>query len=99
MQNALSLTAVLAPIMMSLACQSSPATTSESVNSPNRLEPAKLNPELIEKSEEILHQHRDAPVGTDIPLRINGRRYLARIELHEDETKGKHKGVTLYEVK
>ena len=27
---------------------------------------------------------------------MNGRRYLARIEEHEDAVRGVHKGVTLY---
>ena len=100
-----SIITVLASLAVVLACQTAPTSTTPSTTSePTKttdaaLVPAKLTPDLIEKSEQILKQHGDAPVGTDFPLRMNGRRYLARIEVHEDDTKGKHKGVTLYEVK
>jgi len=99
-----SITGLFVLLALAVACRSTPSAPNESEtnseNAPARgLVPAKLTPELIEHSERILSEHADAPVGTNVPLRVNGRRYLARIELHEDEEKGKHKGVTLYELK
>jgi hypothetical protein len=58
-----------------------------------------LTPELIKRSEQVLARHRLAPIGSEFELRVDGRRYVARIELHEGAAKGKHKGVTLYAAK
>jgi hypothetical protein len=63
---------------------------------------AEVTPELAAKSEQILRQHHNAPIGRQIPFRLNGRRYIARIEEHENASGepgrplGKHKGVTVY---
>lgn len=67
-----------------------------------QLRPDELTDELIHVSERLLEQHADAPVGTEVPFSHGGRRYVARIEEHENATNnpkrppGKHKGVTLF---
>jgi hypothetical protein len=63
---------------------------------------AEVTPELTRKAEEILRENAGAAIGTEIPFGMNGRRYVARIEEHDnaegDPTRpaGKHKGVTVY---
>jgi hypothetical protein len=65
------------------------------------LRPEELNPELVRRADELLWEH-PAPVGTDIPLEVNGKSYIARFALHYHEFGsaqkpwGYHKGVTLY---
>lgn len=60
------------------------------------LQPASVSPELTDKSAQLLEQHSNKPVGTEIPFTLNGQRYIGRIEMHEDPVKGKHKGLTAY---
>lgn len=66
-----------------------------------RLREEELTPELMRVSERLLEQHANAPIGTEIPFSHGSRRYVARIEQHEnanndpDRPPGKHKGVTL----
>ena len=66
---------------------------------------AEVTPEIVAKSEQILRKHHDAKLGQEIPFRLNGRRYIARIEEHENASgepgrpAGKHKGVTVYEAR
>lgn len=62
----------------------------------NRLRLAKLTPQLIAHSERLLEQHADRPIGTNIPFNLDGRRYVGRIEVHNDPAKGQHKGLTVY---
>jgi hypothetical protein len=71
------------------------------VNSPTQRK-AEITPELTRKAEQILRDNEGAAVGTEIPFSLNGRRYLARIEEHDNpegepgRPAGKHKGVTVY---
>ena len=60
------------------------------------LQPASVSPELTDKSAQLLEQHSNKRVGTEIPFTLNGRRYIGRIEMHEGPVKGKHKGLTAY---
>ena len=57
---------------------------------------AEVTPEIAEHAQKILEQHAGAPIGTEIPLTLGGKRYIARIEKHEDSEKGEHRGVTVY---
>ena len=57
---------------------------------------AEVTPEIAERAKKILEQHAGAPIGTEIPFTLGGKRYIARIEKHEDAEKGEHKGVTVY---
>jgi hypothetical protein len=65
------------------------------------LRPDELSPELVRRADELLWNH-PAPVGTDIPLEVNGKSYVARFAIHYHEFGsaqkpwGYHKGVTLY---
>jgi hypothetical protein len=64
---------------------------------------AEVTPELAEKARSILEAQSDAPLGTTVPFRLNGKDYIARFEEHENtegdpnRPPGKHKGVTVYE--
>jgi hypothetical protein len=66
------------------------------------LRPDELTDELMRASERILEQNADAPIGAEVPFSHGGRRYVARIEEHENTTNnpnrppGKHKGVTVF---
>jgi hypothetical protein len=63
---------------------------------------APTSPELVERAEKILAEHSNEPVGTEIPFTLNGQRYVARLELHDnpdgspERPSGQHKGVTVY---
>ena len=63
---------------------------------------APVTPEIVERSEKILAEHADSPVGTEIPFTLSGRRYVARVEMHDnqdaspDRPPGEHKGITVY---
>jgi hypothetical protein len=63
---------------------------------------APTSPEIVARAEKILAEHADEPVGTEIPFTLNGRRYVARLELHDnpdgspERPSGQHKGVTVY---
>lgn len=65
--------------------------------------PETVSPALAQRAETILLDNRDKPVGTTIPFAQSGRRYLARIEMHDNPDNnparppGKHKGITVYE--
>jgi hypothetical protein len=65
--------------------------------------PEKVSPALARRAEAILLDNREKPVGTAIPFTQNGRRYLARIEMHDNPENnparppGRHKGITVYE--
>jgi hypothetical protein len=63
---------------------------------------AETSPEIIARAEKILSEHGDAPVGTEIPFTLNGKRYVARVEIHDNpdaspgRPPGEHKGITVY---
>lgn len=65
--------------------------------------PEKVSPALAQRAEAILLDNREKPVGTTIPFVESGRRYLARIEMHDNPENdparppGRHKGITVYE--
>jgi hypothetical protein len=64
---------------------------------------AEVTPALAKKAEELLLEHADAAIGSEYPFTLDGRRYVGRIEEHDNATgeadrpAGKHKGVTVYE--
>jgi hypothetical protein len=64
--------------------------------------PAELNPSIIAKAEEILRANPGADFGTEFPFEQNGRKYVARVEEHDNpegdprRPDGEHKGITVY---
>lgn len=64
---------------------------------------ADLTPELIAKAESILEASPNAPMGSEVRFEANGKKYVARVEQHDNDTHeagrppGKHKGITIYE--
>jgi hypothetical protein len=73
----------------------------QEVTSPTQRK-AEVTPALARKAEEILRKNEDAPLGTEIPFTLDGQRYVARFEEHDNpegdpgRPAGKHKGVTVY---
>ena len=67
-----------------------------------RLTDDELTPALKRRAEAILEQHADRPIGTEVPFRVEGKPYVARIEEHyhppggEQRPYGHHKGVSLF---
>jgi hypothetical protein len=65
--------------------------------------PEKVSSALAQRAEAILLENREKPVGTTISFTQSGRRYLARIEMHDNPENnparppGRHKGITVYE--
>jgi hypothetical protein len=63
---------------------------------------AEVTPAVARRAEEILRENAEAPVGTEIPFVLEGSKYVARIEEHEnsegdpERPPGRHKGVTVY---
>jgi hypothetical protein len=71
--------------------------------SPETRRKAPVTLEIIAASKRLLEERAGAPIGSEFPLDVAGKRYLARIEEHDNEEgsperpAGKHKGVTVYE--
>jgi hypothetical protein len=57
--------------------------------------PAKLNYQIIEIAKAILK--KDNPLGTMTPFELNGKKYIARDEIHDHPPRGPHHGVSVYE--
>jgi hypothetical protein len=63
---------------------------------------AEATPDIVAKAAEILETESSASIGTEVPFELNGRRYVARFEWHDnpdadpDRPLGKHKGITVY---
>jgi hypothetical protein len=66
-----------------------------------KLNASELTPALIRKADEVLFTEYP-PVGTVVPIELEGRLYVGRVEVHyhkEGGTKrpwGRHRGITLY---
>jgi len=63
---------------------------------------AEVSPAITQKATEILNANPDAPIGSEHPFTHDGKRYVGRIEEHDNPTgepgrpAGKHRGVTVY---
>ena len=102
---------------LSVACANSHAETpannapAAAAQAPRAPEPspeytdkkAEVTPALARKATQILREHGDEPLGTEVPFTQDGKRYTARLEEHDnpngdpERPQGKHKGVTVYE--
>jgi hypothetical protein len=66
-----------------------------------RLRADELTPALIAAADDVLWD-KDAPIGTDVMIEVEGQKYIARFEEHFHEPGGPqhpwgaHKGVTLF---
>jgi hypothetical protein len=66
-----------------------------------KLSTGELTPELVRRAAALLLS-RLPPLGTEIPLEVHGRMYIARVETHFHEIGGPkrpwgyHRGMTLY---
>ena len=64
--------------------------------------PADITPQIIAKATELLWANDSAQIGTEFPFDMNGKRYVARMEMHDnpdgdpDRPQGEHKGMTIY---
>jgi hypothetical protein len=99
--------------MVALACRQAPRhdSTRETERAPasepapasqTTRRPAAITPEIVAKAEEILDAHSQEPMGTEFPFELGGKKYVARIEQHDnpdgdpDRPTGPHKGITVY---
>lgn len=104
-------------VMVSGACRRSPepappGETAIAIGTTNAAPPpsgpprqrtiAEATPDIVAKAAEILDADSSAPIGKEVPFELNGRRYVARFEWHDnpdgdpDRPIGKHKGITVY---
>jgi hypothetical protein len=66
--------------------------------------PTETTPEVVAKATEILWANASAMVGTEFPFELNGKHYIARMEMHDNpdgdpgRPQGEHKGVTVYTI-
>lgn len=66
-----------------------------------RLNPEELTPKLIRTADEVLFSQYP-PVGTELPIAVDGKTYVGRVEVHFHEVGGprrpwgRHRGITLY---
>jgi hypothetical protein len=103
----------LVPAVLPCACSIGPDERGERAPPPVESKPAyagelrrvsneELTPALMRTAERVLEEHNERPIGTEIPLRIGGKQYVARIEEHyhppggEQRPYGHHKGVSLF---
>lgn len=69
---------------------------------PETRKKAAIAPALVAASERLLAEHHDAPIGSEFPIVVEGKPYVARIEEHENVSgstshpPSKHKSVTVY---
>lgn len=79
------------------------AKLSPAHRAPETRKKAPVNPRIIAASQAILLEHADAPLGSEFPVQVDGKNYIARIEQHDNASSapgrppGKHRGVTVYE--
>jgi hypothetical protein len=63
---------------------------------------ASATPPIVAKADEILRAHPSAELGSEFPFEIDGRKYVARVEEHDNQNGdpnrpiGPHKGITVY---
>jgi hypothetical protein len=63
---------------------------------------AAVTPAIIAEADKILRTHPDAPMGAEFPFEVGGKKYVGRLEQHDnpdgDPTRpqGQHKGITVY---
>ena len=66
------------------------------------LDEEELTPDIIDAAQRILAEHKDDPLGTEVPFELEGRRYVGRLEEHyhppgsDEGPIGEHVGVTVY---
>ena len=64
--------------------------------------PAEITPQIVAKATELLWANDSAKIGTEFSFDMNGKRYVARIEMHDnpdgdpERPQGEHKGMTIY---
>jgi len=67
-----------------------------------RLQKAEISPAMSLAAAQIVHKHYAKPVGTEIPVEVDGRQLVARIERHFHPEGGPlkpwgfHPGVSLF---
>jgi hypothetical protein len=85
----------LAAVVLAVACHQAPTGASQR-------KMAEVTPEIAAKAEEILRANPNAKYDSEFPFTLAGRRYVARIEVHDNpdgdvrRPQGQHKGVTVY---
>jgi hypothetical protein len=63
---------------------------------------ADITPEIVAKATELLWANDSAKIGSEFPFEMNGKRYIARMEMHNNpdgdpnRPQGEHKGITIY---
>lgn len=73
------------------------------VQPPETRKKAPITPAIIAASKKVLEKHHHAALGTEVPIVVEGRAYVARIEEHDNASgspsrpPGKHRGVTVYQ--
>jgi len=66
-----------------------------------KLDASELTPKLIRKADEVLFSQYP-PIGTVVPIEVDGHVYVGRVETHYHEVGGpkrpwgRHRGITLY---
>lgn len=96
----LSMSTALAGCSRARAGESTPQNDPPSSTAPGKK--AEVTPALEKKAQELLAEHEDAPYGAEYEFSLEGRRYVARIEEHDNTSNepgrppGKHKGITVY---
>jgi hypothetical protein len=76
------------------------ATNQNSETATRRI--AEATPEIVAKATDILRANGGAEMGAEFPFEVGGRRYVARVEEHDNpdgdvtRPQGRHKGITVY---
>jgi hypothetical protein len=101
-------------LVLGVGCHSAPVVAlveaSDPVASALSIAPAKpatrrvadITPEIVAKATELLWANDSAKIGTEFPFEMSGKRYIARMEMHDNpdgdpnRPQGEHKGITIY---
>ena len=89
------------PIVLLFGCALPACSRADAAAEPQGRK-AEVTPAMESKANEILRANADAPIGSEHPFTLEGKRYVGRIEEHENSSgnpnrpPGKHRGVTVY---
>jgi hypothetical protein len=90
------------PVVETAAAAVVPSDATPEPSKPSSRAIAEPTPDIVAKAAEILAADSNAAIGTEVPFELDGHRFVARFEWHDnpdgdpDRPIGRHKGITVY---
>ena len=89
-------------IAVEASAAATPAPSASAPVKPVTRRPADITPQIVAKATELLWANDSAKIGTEFLFEMNGKHYVARVEMHDNpdgdpnRPQGEHKGMTIY---